>query len=92
VITPKATRCASLCWRIVTAHPGITARGIVGAQSDYDAREVAAALGRLEADGLVERDCQRACARAVRGGRARVEGVVMGGLENLQLRIKKIQV
>jgi hypothetical protein len=64
MITPKATRCASLCWRIITAHPGITARGIVGAQTDYDAREVAAALERLEAEGLVERDCQR-CWRAL---------------------------
>jgi hypothetical protein len=55
-ITPKATRCASMCWRIITAHPGITARGIVGAQTDYAAHEVAAALERLEGEGLIERD------------------------------------
>lgn len=54
MVTPKATRCASMCWRIITAHPGITARGIATSQTDYDAREVAAALGRLEAEGLVE--------------------------------------
>jgi len=58
-ITPNPTRCASYVWRVVTAHPGITARPIATAQLDYNAHEVAAALERLEAEGLIERDCQR---------------------------------